>query len=171
MCYYSLSKSKTIHKFRKGKIEGDRELSYKHDTFDRRIQEGAARERLKDAEALHQLNRCTGAIYLGGYAIECSLKALICSQEHKYNFKDTNFYKGNPKTALHELNRLLTHTSLERIVTLNEPYKNAWSVITQSWRKDELRYWDKLENNASSERFLASVKKMYELILYHLERK
>lgn len=171
MCHYGFSSGKIIHKICKGTREEDWELPYHHDTFDRRIQLGAARERLKDAEALHHLNRCTGAIYLGGYAIECSLKALICSQEHKYNFKDTDFYKGNPKTALHELNRLLTHTSLEGIIRLNEPYKNAWSVITQSWRKDELRYWDKLENNASSERFLASVKKMYELILYHLERK
>jgi hypothetical protein len=160
----------TRKKFCKGKCEGDSELPYKHDTYDRRIQLGAARERLKDAEALHHVNRCTGAIYLGGYAIECSLKALICSQEHKNNFKDTEFYKGNPKTHLHDLNHLLKHASLD-IVTVKEPYKSAWNVIIQSWHKDELRYWDKLESNTSSERFLASVKKMYGLILYQLERK
>ncbi len=59
------------------------------DTYGRSIQLGASRRRLEDAEALHRQKRWHGAVYLGGYTIECSLKALICYNEEKQNFKDT----------------------------------------------------------------------------------
>jgi hypothetical protein len=42
------------------------------DTYDRRIQLGASRRRFEDAEILHNQKRWTGAIYMGGYAIECN---------------------------------------------------------------------------------------------------
>ena len=61
-------------------------MPYQHDTYDRRIQLGASRRRREDAEALHGAGRWAGGIYLAGYAIECSLKALICSFEGKNNF-------------------------------------------------------------------------------------
>src|SRR5436853_3949289 len=48
------------------------------DTYDYRAQEGASRRRREDALALYNARRWNGAIYLGGYAIECSLKSLIC---------------------------------------------------------------------------------------------
>ncbi len=54
-----------------------------YDTYDRRVQLGASRHRRKDAEFLQQSARWNGAIYLAGYAIECSLKALICYGEHE----------------------------------------------------------------------------------------
>jgi hypothetical protein len=175
MYQHGFCRGKIPRKSCKGNFEEVSELRYTHDTFGRDIQLGAARERLKDAEALHHGKRCTGAIYMGGYAIECSLKALICSQDHKDNFKDTGFYEKHPHGSLHDLNRLLNYASkytpLKNMVTYQEPYKSAWSVITQFWQKDELRYWNKLEDTDSSERFLASVKKIYALILHQLERR
>lgn len=51
------------------------------DTYDRRVQLGASRRRLEDAQVLHQQERWSGVMYLGGYAIECSLKSLICYEE------------------------------------------------------------------------------------------
>ena len=169
MYYRSFSGGKTIYKICKGKYEESRELPYNHDTFDRRIQLGASRRRREDAEALHNANRWTGAIYLAGYAIECSLKALICYDERKDNFKDTKlFKKGTQGASLHNLNHLLQELpALQRLIALDRTgtYKNAWNVITQSWQKDELRYWDKSGNKDSSERFLASIQKMHELIL------
>ena len=41
-----------------------------------------ARARLKDAEALFQLRRYDGAIYICGYALEIALKARICRTLH-----------------------------------------------------------------------------------------
>ncbi|MEM9922477.1 MAG: hypothetical protein AAF915_01760 [Cyanobacteria bacterium P01_D01_bin.50] len=64
------------------------------DTFDRRCQLGASRRRLEDAIALQNSKRWAGSIYLGGYAIECSLKSLICYMEGKNNFKDTQIFKN-----------------------------------------------------------------------------
>ncbi len=45
----------------------------RYNTYDRRVQLGASRLRRKDAEFLQQSARWNGAIYLAGYAIECSL--------------------------------------------------------------------------------------------------
>ncbi len=87
-------------------------MSYQHDTFDRRIQLGASRRRREDAEVLHGSGRWAGATYLAGYAIECSLKALICSFEGTNNFKETRiFKKGAQGNTLHSLMHLLQETS------------------------------------------------------------
>lgn len=72
------------------------------DTFDKRSQLGASRRRFEDAQILNSHKRWTGSIYLAGYAIECSLKSLICFEENKNNFKDTNiFQKGLQASSLH----------------------------------------------------------------------
>jgi len=70
-------------------------LTYHHDTYDRRIQLGASRRRYEDAIALHSSDRWNGAIYLAGYAIECSLKSLICYSERKDNLKETRLFDEN----------------------------------------------------------------------------
>ncbi|RQH14516.1 HEPN domain-containing protein, partial [Okeania hirsuta] len=57
------------------------------DTYGRSIQLGASRRRLEDARVLHSQKRWNGAIYMGGYAVECALKSLICYQEPTNNFK------------------------------------------------------------------------------------
>jgi len=83
-------------------------LPYQHDTYDRRIQLGASRRRREDAKSLHDAGRWAGAIYLGGYAIECSLKALICFNERKNNLKDTRMFKNVVQAStLHSLTHLL----------------------------------------------------------------
>jgi hypothetical protein len=66
---------------------------YKHDTYDRRVQLGASRHRWKDAEALQRAERWSGAMYLASYAIECSLKAWVCSYEQCMNFKETKLFR------------------------------------------------------------------------------
>jgi hypothetical protein len=146
------------------------EVPYNHDTFDRRIQLGASRRRREDAEVLHQANRWTGAIYMGGYAIECSLKALICYNESKNNFKDTKFFKSKEKQrgSLHDLSSLLQELpDLDRSIKFDRTgtYLKAWNTITHEWQKDALRYFDRQKNKETSESFLASVKKIHTLIL------
>jgi hypothetical protein len=139
------------------------------DTYGRSCQLGASRRRCEDALALHGCKRWAGAIYLGGYAIECSLKSLICYEENKTNFKDTSvFQQGLQGASLHSLAKLLSGLpSLERTISLDKTgtYKEAWNTVAALWRNDELRYSDKLGNEAESTKFIEAVKKLHQLLL------
>ena len=139
------------------------------DTYGRSCQLGASRRRCEDALALHGCKRWVGAIYLGGYAIECSLKSLICYEENKTNFKDTSvFQQGLQGASLHSLAKLLSGLpSLERTISLDKTgtYKEAWNTVAELWRNDELRYSDKLGNEAESTKFIEAVKKLHQLLL------
>ncbi len=144
-----------------------------HNTFDRRIQLGASRRRREDAEELHNAGRWAGAIYLGGYAIECALKALICYLECENNFKDTRVYEQKFKrnshgNSLHNLSRLLS--AVPRVQTAmrvdrTQTYQRAWNIITNLWEKDQLRYWDKTGNQRDSERFITAIKTIHLFLL------
>lgn len=139
------------------------------DTYDRRVQLGASRRRLEDAQVLHNQKRWTGAIYLGGYAIECALKSLICDEEDKNNFKDTQvFKKGLQGADLHDLAKLLDCVdSVKRLISLDRTngYREAWNKIVSQWRNDELRYSNKLGNEKDSKRFIEAVQKIHRLLL------
>ena len=139
------------------------------DTYDKRCQLGASRRRLEDAQVLHSQKRWTGAIYLGGYAIECSLKSLICHEERKNNFKDTKiFQQGMQGASLHNLTTLLNGLPVvQRTVQLDRTgtYKQAWRVISSVWRNNELRYSDKTGDEQSSEKFIQAVQTLHRFLL------
>ncbi|WP_026100830.1 hypothetical protein [Synechococcus sp. PCC 7336] len=139
------------------------------DTYNRRSQLGASRRRLEDALALHKSQRWIGSTYLGEYAIECSLKSLICYEERKNSFKETRgFQAGLQGASLHSLQKLLKWSpTLQRTIELDRTgkYKNAWKTITSTWRNDELRYSDKQGNKLESQKFIAAVKKIHLLLL------
>ncbi len=149
------------------------EVSPLTDTYDRRVQLGASRHRLKDAQALHQQKRWSGAMYLGGYAIECSLKSLICYEERKNNLKDTKIFKNGLQAAgLHNLARLLAcvpsiESAIQRANTTDRTngYLDAWNRVSSVWRNDELRYSDKLGNEQESQLFIESVQKLHGFLL------
>jgi stress-induced morphogen len=85
------------------------------DTYDKRCQLGASRRRLEDAQSLLIQKRWTGATYLGGYAIECSLKSLICHEEGQSNFKDTRIFKNRLQGAsLHSLTKQQVQVFVKR---------------------------------------------------------
>jgi len=139
------------------------------DTYDRRCQVGASRRRLEDAQVLHSQKRWAGATYLGGYAVECSLKSLICYEEGKTNFKDTQiFKKGLQGSELHSLTKLLRELpSVQRAITLDRTntYKPAWNIVSSLWRNDELRYSDKMGDEQDSDRFIKAVEKLQRFLL------
>jgi hypothetical protein len=142
-----------------------------HDTYDRRVQLDASRHRRKDAEFLQRSARWNGAIYLAGYAIECSLKALVCFGECKNNLKDTDpFKRGVQGAALHNLWSLYEATPPSFRNTIEKGdrasrLKNAWGIITTLWQKDHLRYAHKLGNETECKRFLEAVKILHAFIL------
>jgi hypothetical protein len=139
------------------------------DTYDRRCQLGASRQRFKDASTLYDCKRWWGSVYLGGYAIECSLKSLICYEENKNNFKDTNAFKqGIQGASLHNLAILLKQIpNLQRTISLDRTgkYKNAWHIITSTWVNDEIRYSDKLGSEADSKKFIQAVEILHQRLL------
>ena len=139
------------------------------DTYDKRCQLGASRRRFDDALALHRCKRWGGAVYIGGYAIECSLKSLICYEESKNNFKDTSVFKqGSTGASLHKLAMLLSKApSLQNKISLDRTglYKNAWHIITSMWINDELRYSDKLGDEVDSTKFIKAVETWHQLLL------
>jgi hypothetical protein len=139
------------------------------DTYDKRCQLGASRRRFEDALALHGCKRWWGAIYIGGYAIECSLKSLICYEENKNNFKETKVFKqGLQGASLHNLAMLFKEVpSLGRTVSLDRTgsYRNAWITITLMWKNDKLRYSDSLGDESDSAKFIEAVKTWHQLLL------
>ena len=139
------------------------------DTYDKRCQLGASRRRFEDAVALHSCNRWWGAVYIGGYAIECSLKSLICYEENKNNFKETlSFKQGLQGASLHNLAVLFSKIpSLQRTISLDRTgnYRNAWNTIVSTWINDELRYSEKLGEELDSTKFIEAVKMWHRLLL------
>ncbi|WP_242541052.1 HEPN domain-containing protein [Phormidium pseudopriestleyi] len=139
------------------------------DSYDRRLQLGASRRRLEDAESLFDSHRWTGSMYLGGYAIECSLKSLICYKEEKSNLKETKPFKdGLQGSNLHNLTQLLGNVeSIEKAIELDRTkgYKTAWTTVCSLWRSDDLRYSNKLGDEQECKNFIEAVKKIYQLIL------
>ncbi len=96
-----------------------------------------ARERLKDAEALLSAARYDGAIYLGGYVVELSLKSRICknlkwkgSPQSKREFQSYQSFKT------HDLDVLLSLSGLEQ--KIKAKYLAEWSAVA-TW-DPEARY-------------------------------
>ncbi len=144
-----------------------------YDTYDRRVQLGASRHRYKDAEFLQQSGRWNGAIYMAGYTIECSLKALICYAERTNNLKETVLFKRVQGAALHNLGSLYDAAprSFRNAIELDRTgrLKSAWRTISILWQKDGRRYGHKLGDKTECERFLKAVKVLHAFILSQQE--
>ena len=67
--------------------------------------------RVQDAQILLKAGRFAGAYYLGGYAVDCALKAAIARRFRESDFPDRGFV-GQIYT--HDLEQLLRLSELER---------------------------------------------------------
>lgn len=140
------------------------------DTYHRSVQIDASRIRYQDAKSLQKSGRWSGAIYLAGYAIECSLKALICYEERKTNIKDTKMFKerGIQGAALHNLGALYEASrELDLILRLDRTgkLKSAWGTVVNLWNMEELRYGRAMGYQKDCDRFLEAVELLYPAIL------
>jgi hypothetical protein len=108
-------------------------------------------------------------MYIGGYAIECSLCALICHSEQVNNLKDTTMYRmGTTGSALHNLQTLLgALPNMQRAISTDRTgqYQNAWNTIGDLWQKDALRYWDKKGTHQDCKRLMDAVELLHDYIL------
>ena len=96
-----------------------------------------ARARLKDGQALFRARRYDGAIYLCGYAVECSLKARICNALHWSGFPSTQKeFSRFSSFRTHDLDTLLTLSGRE--AKIKARHLAEWSEASQ-WQP-EVRY-------------------------------
>jgi antitoxin component of MazEF toxin-antitoxin module len=111
-----------------------------------------ADQRLEDAQVLlsSHKRRINGAVYLGGYGIECSLKAAICV------VKDLPTLPVEYRT--HDLEALLTATGL---LLPSELVVKFWTVNV--WSAD-LRYLTKPWKVPEAHRFLENVREVKQWI-------
>jgi hypothetical protein len=141
-----------------------------HDTYHRSIQLKASQRRLEDAQALLREQRWIGAMYLGGYAVECAFVALICYYESKTNFKDTRAFKlGVTGGTIHRLSRLLSFAGqgVQNAIQLDitGKLKKAWDIVSQHWQYEKLRYHDKVGNEPEAREFLEAVQILHSFLL------
>ena len=150
-------------------------------TYDRRTQRLAAERRYEDALALQRAGRWNGAIYLGGYAIECSLKSLICYTESKIVLTETKLFKPKEgqetdphnRVNLHNLDDLLTYASTEVNLMIradkSRKFNEARKTVVNLWKMSELRYEAKVTHKNECERFMADVELLYSFIMRRLD--
>jgi len=96
-----------------------------------------AEERLKDADTLLEAGRYDGAIYLGGYVVELSLKSRICSVLKWKGFPQTRGEFHNFLSfKTHDLDVLLSLSGAED--EIKTKYLAEWSAVA-TW-DPEARY-------------------------------
>ena len=106
-------------------------------------------ERLEDAKVLLAAHRYSAAFYVGGYAIECSLKACICKKTKAGDFP--------PRPE--EIRRIYTHklvdlarsagieADLEKERKSNPNFELNWKVV-EGWSEED-RYQQKTQKEAT----------------------
>lgn len=98
-----------------------------------------AEERARDAEALLNAGRWSGAFYLDGYAIECGLKACISKLTNQYDYPNKKFAHV---CYTHKIETLVTLAELElqrkKDVDANPLWGSNWLII-KDWN-EQTRY-------------------------------
>ena len=91
-----------------------------------------ARTRLAEAKALLAAGHPNGAYYLGGYAVECALKACIAKSTRRHDFPDK---KNADASHTHNLRDLMRVANLE-LIRLEETkrdsaFRDNWDLVQQ----------------------------------------
>lgn len=96
-----------------------------------------AAARLEDARALLAAGRFDGAVYVGGYCIELTLKARICRTLGWPDFPaTTNEFRDYTSFRTHTLSVLLRLSGIEARIKISVP--QLWAAVSQ-WNP-EFRY-------------------------------
>lgn len=93
--------------------------------------------RAREASTLARSGNSQGAYYLGGFAVECALKACIAKKTRRYEFPDTKYAT---KVYTHDLNELLKlahlETQLDRDMKARPELATNWGVV-KGWKGRE----------------------------------
>lgn len=118
--------------------------------------------RLQDAEALLAAKRFSGAMYLGGYAVECALLSLHCYKETKDQFEDTAL-GGTIERLTHNLHALL-HGAV-RTMILGTELHTPFCTVARVWKYNLLRYSVRDADPAEAKQFLSQVRVLHSFLL------
>ncbi len=88
-----------------------------------------ARIRLREARLLLENGCYEGAYYLGGYAVECALKACIAKKTRRYDFPE----RDAQKYYVHTLEKLapLAGKALDDDLESSVGVKANWAIVTK----------------------------------------
>jgi hypothetical protein len=96
--------------------------------------------RLREAQVLFDNRLYSGAYYLGGYAIECALKACICRKTKRGEFPLDR--KSLEFVYTHDLQKLVKGAELEIALDstskTDRTFNTSWAVLNE-W-SEEARY-------------------------------
>jgi HEPN domain-containing protein len=121
---------------------------------DRKKLQRLAKTRLLDAKALLGRKRWSGAYYLCGYSVECSLKACLLKHlgDSDAIFREPQYLKELSGCWTHDLVKLLKLAGLEKDFGLargaNPALDAFWTVVSE-WSESS-RYDEKIEQEARS---------------------
>ncbi|MBI1928757.1 HEPN domain-containing protein [Candidatus Poribacteria bacterium] len=117
-----------------------------------------ANERLKDAQALLGKKRYNGAIYLGGYVMECLLKAAICV--HLSVEKLPAVYHTHELLGLMNATGLLPFLKADAFLYQQFTTVRTWNVT--------IRYYSRKFDAQEARKFLDALKEVRQWILEHI---
>jgi hypothetical protein len=121
----------------------------------KRVLSEAANARLQDAKALLKVKRYGGAVYLGGYVIECMLKVAIC------DYIGVNQLPG--QYAMHDLGSLLRTSGLQEELKASAKLLSAFNLVL-NWSVN-LRYKGTFISADAARKFMQAVTEVREWLL------
>lgn len=128
-----------------------------------------ALERLRDAECLIENGHISGAYYIGGYAIELALKAIVCKKLNIEIFEKDEVPKHIAKSfMIHDLSDLLILAGilkdLENACIQGYEFQVSWSWVS---RWSEQRRYDMACEPEKAEFFVTSLKNVMQWLQQH----
>jgi HEPN domain-containing protein len=115
----------------------------------------AANVRLQDAKVLLKSKRYSGAVYLGGYVIECMLKVAIC------DYLGVSHLPG--QYAVHNLELLLSASGLQKELKASLILTEQFDVILK-WTVS-IRYRGAVIQTEEARKFMKAVLEVREWLL------
>src|SRR5579871_5613148 len=101
--------------------------------------QGLSRTRLAEARALLAAGHSDGAYYLGGYAIECALKAFVEKETRRHDFPDRKRVDASHTHSLRELVKIANlESARDKAVKQDLSFSDNWDVV-QEW-SEQSRY-------------------------------
>ena len=96
--------------------------------------------RLKEAKILLDRKCWDGAYYLGGYAVECALKACIATRTQRHEFPDKKRVLGRYSHALADLVQVAgLEQEFDRMEKAEPEFAENWQIVRdwseQSWSR------------------------------------
>jgi hypothetical protein len=109
--------------------------------------ERLAEMRIREARLLLAAGAFDGALHLGGYAVECALKAIIAKSILAHTFPSSK--RDVDAWFVHDLAQLLAIAGLAEDMKKNHDVSRRWSVVLR-W-KETKRYERGLDQTAATD--------------------